>query len=332
MLDREIKREAYFEDIFGSIVKHLRSAKYSVKICVAWITAERLGNILSQLKNRGVSIEIIFDDNHSNLPVREFLGEVGKIYPVRNRLGAFMHNKFCIIDDEILITGSFNWTNHADISLENALMVAGDYRLIKAYLHEFEDLKEYSRSCSLPRPIRPRHEDNSICCSLTFNIGVFGYLDHTCDTQTITVWNVCKAHRIPVVKKTLVVKGDFDEGDVLESGYFDNRHESREDMLQEFERERKDQNATPSFFSIEMESEIQAYGFIRPAPQPFKYDPVHDEDYCLDLEWRHPYWRKIIPSKLFYEDGEISKIIQVHSPHSRSSAYLQVNSWRDFPF
>lgn len=316
MYGRQIKREAYFENIFESIVEHLWHAEHCVKICVAWITGERLNHILSVLKGRGVVIEIILDDNSSNRSTIDLLTHFGEVFPVRNWTGSFMHNKFCIIDNQILITGSFNWTTNADNSLENALMIAGDYQLIKDYLHEFEDLKDYSRSRAMSRPITPRHEDGSICCSLTFNVGVFGYQDYTNGTQKIVIWNVCNSHRAARPIRLLVVRDDFDiEKDESEYNFFDRPINSREEMLALFQQERKERNTTRSFFSKEMESEIHAYGFVRAIPQPFKHEAERDEEFHLDLEWRHPYWRKIIPSKLFYDSGDIWKIIRSHRPN-----------------
>jgi cardiolipin hydrolase len=34
-----------------------------------------------------------------------------------------MHNKYAIIDDEYVITGSFNWTQHAIISNNENLII-----------------------------------------------------------------------------------------------------------------------------------------------------------------------------------------------------------------
>ena len=49
-----------------------------------------------------------------------------------------MHNKFCIIDDELVITGSYNWTTSADLKNdENVLFITSD-KTVRAYRVQFE--------------------------------------------------------------------------------------------------------------------------------------------------------------------------------------------------
>ncbi len=49
-----------------------------------------------------------------------------------------MHNKFAIIDELVLVTGSFNWTSQA-VSMNQENLIAIENRaLIKEYKSEFE--------------------------------------------------------------------------------------------------------------------------------------------------------------------------------------------------
>jgi len=51
-----------------------------------------------------------------------------------------MHHKFAVIDDERLLTGSYNWTRSAaDYNYEN-LMVTNDVGLVKPFAEEFDRL------------------------------------------------------------------------------------------------------------------------------------------------------------------------------------------------
>jgi phosphatidylserine/phosphatidylglycerophosphate/cardiolipin synthase-like enzyme len=56
-----------------------------------------------------------------------------------------MHNKFAIIDNEVLITGSFNWTPTADRKNEENLLIMTDRWLIKKYAERFEYLWKAGR-------------------------------------------------------------------------------------------------------------------------------------------------------------------------------------------
>ena len=51
-----------------------------------------------------------------------------------------MHHKFCIVDKEILLTGSYNWTKSAADRNQENLLVTEDPKMVKAYLNEFEKL------------------------------------------------------------------------------------------------------------------------------------------------------------------------------------------------
>lgn len=51
-----------------------------------------------------------------------------------------MHHKFLIIDNRILITGSFNWTRQAIVGNNENLIVTTHPKLLPAYLSEFERL------------------------------------------------------------------------------------------------------------------------------------------------------------------------------------------------
>lgn len=52
-----------------------------------------------------------------------------------------MHNKFCIIDSNIVITGSYNWSFKARMNDENILIIQNDNSLTKQFENNFFDLK-----------------------------------------------------------------------------------------------------------------------------------------------------------------------------------------------
>lgn len=50
-----------------------------------------------------------------------------------------MHNKFAIIDDKIVITGSYNWTASASERNDENLLIIHDEDIAKIYTDKFED-------------------------------------------------------------------------------------------------------------------------------------------------------------------------------------------------
>jgi tetratricopeptide (TPR) repeat protein len=109
------------------------------------LTNPRLFELLLERKRAGVSVEIILADDRMNFsnPNVSFqtLIEADGIVRV-SRFPRLMHHKFCIIDQRLLFTGSYNWTKNAEShNLENVILTT-DKNLIHQFLAAFEDLQK----------------------------------------------------------------------------------------------------------------------------------------------------------------------------------------------
>ncbi len=139
--------QAYFENIQGIIAKTLKQANQSILVSVAWFTDQRLFNALVQKAGYGVSVElIIFDDdinNNSAIDYQRLEEAGGKLYRINTEESkTLMHNKFCVIDFDTLINGSYNWTNKAKTNHENITITTGDPELANQFIQEFKRLKQ----------------------------------------------------------------------------------------------------------------------------------------------------------------------------------------------
>lgn len=76
-------------------------------------TNDILAAALLHLHKKGVKVRIITDDECSKFNGADIwrLGLEGVLCTTDNDFKAHMHNKYCLIDGQILITGSFNWTS-----------------------------------------------------------------------------------------------------------------------------------------------------------------------------------------------------------------------------
>lgn len=140
-----MKSNLYYKEIETKIISNLRNAKKSVKIAVAWFTNPTLYELISELHRKEIQVEIILSDEKLN-----FINEKVDFQKLIDKgveisVGKFpnlMHNKFCIIDNRILITGSYNWTLKAEKSNYENVIISTDEKLVDNFLEYFQYLKD----------------------------------------------------------------------------------------------------------------------------------------------------------------------------------------------
>jgi phosphatidylserine/phosphatidylglycerophosphate/cardiolipin synthase-like enzyme len=131
-----------------AVVREINAVRHEVLVLAYGFTSRPIAEALVAAKLRGVHVEIILDhsnenDVHSDL---HFLLEQGLV-PVVDAHHAIAHNKVMILDGRTLITGSFNFTNHAETSnAENMLIIKGHPDLVRAYRQDFLVHKEHARA------------------------------------------------------------------------------------------------------------------------------------------------------------------------------------------
>lgn len=138
---------AYTQNIEQVILDCFEKSKKSILIVVAWFTNERIVERLIQLKrlNESLSIKILVDENDINQKYffnlfSDRLIEAG-VEIRRQKISKFNHNKFSIIDEEIILTGSYNYTKRANSNHEN-IIVDSNERIAKYYTRVFRFFSE----------------------------------------------------------------------------------------------------------------------------------------------------------------------------------------------
>ena len=150
------------------LISYLSKAQVSMNVCVFNMTNDKLANALHDAHKRGVKVRIISDDEcmQSQGSDVKWLAEQG--IPVRtdDNPNVHMHNKFVVIDNTHLITGSFNWTVQAGKSNQENLLVVDNPYYIEKYNGEFEGLwKQFERMSvlkALPEEDRREHAAKTI--------------------------------------------------------------------------------------------------------------------------------------------------------------------------
>ena len=113
-------------------------------ICVFALTNDNIANAIREVKARGVDIKMIFDDEMMRMPGSDVKKLHDEGYAVRVDLDpkAHMHHKFVVIDDSIVITGSYNWTRQASNKNNENVVVFEDVEIAQKYTEEFNKLWE----------------------------------------------------------------------------------------------------------------------------------------------------------------------------------------------
>lgn len=301
--------ETYFEDIEATVLAALSSSKSSVKICVAWINGRTYEPTLKDLARRNVSVEIIYNNDEKNLNFGVTTSPLYSLYPIDTRLSsALMHNKFCIIDDEIVITGSFNWSQSAKNSFENIVVIKNDFKVVRAFLHEFYDLKAYYDNY-------PIHSiSKCFCRSSVYNLAILGNESGKYDESKIDIWSVC-------AKNNHVIHLGEEYEQYLQTQLGMKDAPSWEDecsdydkwtMHSEFQQERGQIQALQNYFSRRIGLKIHAVGIVGIANMNFHIKYGVDPEYVVSMLWRDMYYRKIIPAQLYSHSEGVETIIREH--------------------
>lgn len=148
----------YFSNIQTYIYAILNKAEHSVNIALAWFTNESLYDLLLQLLRKGVKVRLlimydVINCNKCSLNFNTFIENGGRLFFVNNGI---MHNKFCIIDYKIIITGSYNWTYSAECLNAENIIVFENNDIAKQFEKQFNQLLYGAREVSYYQPIDER--------------------------------------------------------------------------------------------------------------------------------------------------------------------------------
>ncbi len=130
------------EHIHNTISRKLSTAQIRIRICVAWFTCKSFSDVLKD-RLGSINVDVLISDhefNHTATHFNLFLRYPKfKLYIMPTIEKKLMHNKFCIIDNSWIVTGSYNWSDKAESNFEN-IVVIEDSDLANGYNQYFEKL------------------------------------------------------------------------------------------------------------------------------------------------------------------------------------------------
>lgn len=141
---REVKTEIIstveFKNIEKKIIDALDEGIATIDVSVAWFTNEKLQKKLLEKKNEGCKVRVMTDANYTNqkhgVDLKPFEHKA-----IKAERKGIMHYKFCIIDNNITIHGSYNWTTNAETKNNEEISVdRNDVKKASTYTKEFNRL------------------------------------------------------------------------------------------------------------------------------------------------------------------------------------------------
>ena len=139
-----IQIEVHFSPNGGcakAIEAELSKAEETIDIAMYYFSSEPLARTVVKAKERGVKIRVYLDGRQRTEEYSEskFLEDRG-IKPRFEPGPGLMHNKFCIIDGKVVLTGSYNWTVAAEENNNENLLIIRDSDTAKIFAKKFEEL------------------------------------------------------------------------------------------------------------------------------------------------------------------------------------------------
>jgi len=143
-LSSPAKTEVYFslsDNPQIAIIKSINGSQAFINIAMYVFTDKEIALPLINAQKRGVKVRVYLDKSQieSSYSVSRLLVQKG----IKTKISTnnyIMHNKFAIIDNRLLLTGSYNWTFSANNRNDENLLVIDDPEVIEIYQNQFVNL------------------------------------------------------------------------------------------------------------------------------------------------------------------------------------------------
>ncbi|MCS6836205.1 MAG: phospholipase D-like domain-containing protein [Anaerolineae bacterium] len=141
------------DDVVTPIVNAIRSARRNVRFMAFSFTQEEIGAAVKEAAARGVKVEGVFERTGSETAASEMPKMFCAGLAVRQDGNpSTMHHKVFIIDDQTVITGSFNFSANAVRTNDENLLIMTDRDFARAFNEEFDRVWAQGRTPTIACP------------------------------------------------------------------------------------------------------------------------------------------------------------------------------------
>lgn len=138
--------EMYFapiDDVMSKVIAEVQKSRRSIRFMIFTFTYPELTAAMIERFQKGVTVEGVIENRGAS---QGALPELfcAKIPVKREAGGGTMHHKVLIIDNQTVITGSFNFTKSATTQNDENLIIIRNPRVVSLYLKEFQRIMSRS--------------------------------------------------------------------------------------------------------------------------------------------------------------------------------------------
>ncbi|KAL0822758.1 hypothetical protein ABMA28_004767 [Loxostege sticticalis] len=121
---------------FDKLISYVEAAKRSINVCMPGIHNPAIqGRLVSLIKKKNIKARILIDPSGYNesteFLVKELADAGAEIKCIVNEPQYRMHHKFCLIDDNVLMTGTLNWGDDRSSDHWNYVYVTSKLQLVE---------------------------------------------------------------------------------------------------------------------------------------------------------------------------------------------------------
>ena len=123
----------------NAIIPIVKSAERSIRFMAFSFTDYPLADAMSQRAAAGVDVAGVFETVGSETDASELRTLFCRDVPIKQDGNpSFLHDKVIVVDEQIVITGSLNYSTNAEVSNDENVIIIDNAEIARLYLHEFE--------------------------------------------------------------------------------------------------------------------------------------------------------------------------------------------------
>ena len=133
------------------LVDLIRGARHHIRFMAFTFTSSAIGSAIASAAKSGIPIEGLFESRGASQGILPTLACQAKISNLRTDGNVYsMHHKVLIIDDAIVVTGSYNFTSTANTSNDENVLVIDSPAIARLYNAQFDKLYGAGKNLDTP--------------------------------------------------------------------------------------------------------------------------------------------------------------------------------------